>query len=152
MITYTKGDILRDESEAIVNTVNCVGIMGRGIALQFRNAYPENFKAYERACKREEVQPGRMFVHETGDLAPRYIINFPTKRHWRGKSRMEDIDSGLRALVAVLRGERDPLHRASAAREWSRRIALAGGEGADRLGLGRTGRGEGDDLRTGWGS
>lgn len=106
MITCTQGDILRDESEAIVNTVNCVGIMGRGIALQFRNAYPENFKAYEKACKREEVQPGRMFVHETGDLAPRYIINFPTKRHWRGKSRMEDIESGLRALVAVLREKR----------------------------------------------
>ena len=104
MITQTQGDILRDESEAIVNTVNCVGVMGRGIALQFRNAYPENFKAYEKACQREEVQPGRMFVFETGELTnPRYIINFPTKRHWRGKSRMEDIDTGLKALVTVLR-------------------------------------------------
>lgn len=104
MIISTQGDILRDESEAIVNTVNCVGVMGRGIALQFRNAYPENYKAYEKACQRGEVQPGRMFVSETGELAgPRYIINFPTKRHWRGKSRMEDIDSGLGALVEVLR-------------------------------------------------
>jgi O-acetyl-ADP-ribose deacetylase (regulator of RNase III) len=104
MIHSTQGDILRDESEAIVNTVNCVGVMGRGIALQFRNAYPENYKAYEKACQREEVQPGRMFVYETGELTgPRYIINFPTKRHWRGKSRMEDIDSGLLALVEVLR-------------------------------------------------
>lgn len=86
--------------EAIVNTVNCVGIMGRGIALQFKNAFPENFKAYEAACARDEVQPGNMFVFETRSLTnPRFIINFPTKRHWRGNSRMEDIDSGLKALV-----------------------------------------------------
>lgn len=103
MLTYTTGDILKDESEAIVNTVNCVGVMGRGIALQFRNKYPENYKAYEKACKLKEVQPGKMFVFETGELKPRYIINFPTKRHWRGKSRMEDIDSGLKALVGELR-------------------------------------------------
>lgn len=107
MIHSTQGDILRDESEAIVNTVNCVGVMGRGIALQFRNAYPENYKAYEKACQQEEVQPGRMFVYETGELTgPRYIINFPTKRHWRGKSRMEDIDSGLLALVELLRDKK----------------------------------------------
>lgn len=101
MIELTTGDILKDESEAIVNTVNCVGIMGRGIALQFKNAWPENFKAYEVACQREQVQPGRMFVFDTEQLtSPRYIINFPTKRHWRGKSRMQDIESGLTALVA----------------------------------------------------
>ncbi|PTX96181.1 Appr-1-p processing protein [Spartobacteria bacterium LR76] len=104
MIIHTRGDILRDESEAIVNTVNCVGVMGRGIALQFRNAYPENFKAYEKACQRDQVQPGKMFVFETGELTgPRYIINFPTKRHWRGKSRIEDIEAGLKALGEVLR-------------------------------------------------
>ncbi|MBL7650270.1 MAG: macro domain-containing protein, partial [Candidatus Hydrogenedentes bacterium] len=68
MIEFTSGDILKDDAEAIVNTVNCVGIMGRGIALQFKNAWPENFKAYEAACKREEVQPGRMFVYEVGQL------------------------------------------------------------------------------------
>lgn len=104
MIEMTGGDILKDDSDAIVNTVNCVGIMGRGIALQFKNAWPENFKAYEAACLREEVQPGRMFIFETGHLTrPRYIINFPTKRHWRGKSRIQDIDSGLKALVAEIR-------------------------------------------------
>lgn len=104
MIELTSGDILKDDSDAIVNTVNCVGIMGRGIALQFKNAWPENFKAYEAACKREEVQPGRMFVYEVGQLTtPRFIINFPTKRHWRGKSRIEDIDSGLKALVSEVR-------------------------------------------------
>lgn len=104
MIEYTTGDILRCEAEALVNTVNCVGVMGRGIALQFKNEFPGNFKAYVAACKREEVQPGRMFVFETGQLtAPRFVINFPTKRHWRGKSQMEDIDAGLVALVETIR-------------------------------------------------
>jgi O-acetyl-ADP-ribose deacetylase (regulator of RNase III) len=104
MIEYTSGDILKSEAEAFVNTVNCVGVMGRGIAAQFKNAYPENFKAYAAACRREEVRPGRMFVFETGRLMPpRYIINFPTKRHWRGKSRIEDIDAGLVTLVTEIR-------------------------------------------------
>ncbi len=100
MIEYTTGDILAVDAEALVNSVNCVGIMGRGIALQFKNAYPQNFKAYKVACDRGEVQPGRMFIFETGFLAnPRYIINFPTKRHWRGKSRIQDIEAGLQALA-----------------------------------------------------
>lgn len=104
MIEFTSGDILQDESEALVNTVNCVGVMGRGIALQFKKAWPENFKAYAAACQRQEVQPGRMFVYETGQLTPpRYIINFPTKRHWRGKSRIEDIEAGLVALSSTIR-------------------------------------------------
>jgi len=104
MIEYKCGDILSEDAEALINTVNCVGIMGRGIALQFKNAFPENFKAYAAACKNEEVQPGRMFVFETGQLTnPRYIINFPTKRHWRGKSRIEDIEVGLEALVDTVR-------------------------------------------------
>lgn len=104
MIEFTRGDILQDEAESIVNTVNCVGAMGRGIALQFKNAWPENCKAYEAACARKEVQPGRMFIFETGQLTtPRYIVNFPTKRHWRGNSRIEDIESGLVALASEIK-------------------------------------------------
>ena len=104
MIEYKTGDILAEEAEALVNTVNCVGVMGRGNALQFKRAFPENFKAYATQCKRNEMRPGRVFVFETGDvLFPRYIINFPTKRHWRGKSRMEDIESGLVSLVEEIR-------------------------------------------------
>jgi O-acetyl-ADP-ribose deacetylase (regulator of RNase III) len=104
MIEYKSGDIVKENTEALVNTVNCVGVMGRGIALQFKNAFPENFKSYAAACKKKEVQPGRMFVFETGRLTnPRYIINFPTKRHWRGKSRMEDIEAGLQELVDTIR-------------------------------------------------
>ncbi len=96
---YKTGDILTEDVEALVNTVNCVGIMGRGIALQFKNAFPENFHAYERACQQGIVQPGHMFVFETHKLTnPKFIINFPTKRHWRGKSRIEDIETGLVAL------------------------------------------------------
>lgn len=104
MITFTRGDILKAQAEALVNTVNCVGVMGRGIALQFKQAFPDNFKAYAVACRREDVQPGRMFVFDTGKLTlPRYIINFPTKRHWRGKSRIEDIRAGLAALADTVR-------------------------------------------------
>ena len=100
MIEFKTGDILKADAEALVNTVNCVGVMGRGVALQFKNAFPANFKAYEAACARDEVEPGRMFVFEQQRLTgPKYIVNFPTKRHWRGKSRIEDIDSGLKALV-----------------------------------------------------
>lgn len=107
MIKFTKGDILAADAEALVNTVNCVGIMGRGIALQFKNEFPANFEAYAAACSREEVQPGRMFVFETRRLTnPKFIINFPTKRHWRGKSRIEDIDAGLKALAREIRDRR----------------------------------------------
>jgi O-acetyl-ADP-ribose deacetylase (regulator of RNase III) len=100
VIRYVQGDILDAEADALVNTVNSVGVMGRGIALQFKRAYPANFKAYVAACKRGEVQPGRLFVFDTGELTnPRYIINFPTKVHWRGKSKIEHIEAGLAALV-----------------------------------------------------
>ena len=126
MIEYASGDILKCEAEALVNTVNCVGVMGRGIALQFKSAYPQNFKAYAAACQSGEVQPGRMFTHETGQLTPpRYIINFPTKRHWRGKSRIEDIEAGLVALVDVIRSKHirsvaiPPLGSGLGGLEWS---------------------------------
>lgn len=107
MIEYKTGNILDADAEALVNTVNCVGFMGRGIALQFKKAWPDNFKAYAEACRRGEMQPGRMFVYASQRLTnPRYIINFPTKRHWRGRARMEDIEAGLQALVEELRVRR----------------------------------------------
>ena len=104
MIELTQGDILKADTEALVNTVNCVGIMGRGIALQFSKAFPANSRAYEAACRHGEFQPGRMFVFDTHQLTlPKYIINFPTKRHWKGKSRLADIESGLVSLVAEIK-------------------------------------------------
>lgn len=103
MIQLTQGDILKTDAEALVNTVNCVGIMGRGIALQFKKAFPENFKAYEVACKANQVQLGKMFVYDLNRLYnPRFIINFPTKRHWRSKSRIEDIQTGLADLIPIV--------------------------------------------------
>lgn len=104
MIRFKTGDILTENVEALVNTVNCVGIMGRGIALQFKKAFPDNFNAYAKACKSGKVRPGIPFVFEThSPTNPRYIINFPTKRHWRGNSRIEDIEDGLAALVELIR-------------------------------------------------
>ena len=101
MIELRRGNILEVEAEALVNTVNCVGVMGKGIALQFKNKYPQNFKFYERACKDGDVQLGRMTVFATGSfVGPKYIINFPTKHHWKSRSRIRDIESGLRDLIA----------------------------------------------------
>jgi O-acetyl-ADP-ribose deacetylase (regulator of RNase III) len=101
MVQQVRGNLLDAEVQALVNTVNTVGIMGKGIALQFKKAFPENYKAYKRACDAGQVQPGRMFVFDRGALYShhRYIINFPTKRHWRSMSKIEDIESGLAALV-----------------------------------------------------
>lgn len=104
MIEYKKGNLLESDAEALVNTVNCVGVMGKGIALQFKQAFPDNFKEYEKACKNNLVMPGKMFVFRTGSMFnPQYIINFPTKRHWKGKSRIEDIKSGLIDFVEKIR-------------------------------------------------
>lgn len=103
MIHYTTGDIFDSDAEALVNTVNCVGVMGRGIALQFKNKYPKNFKVYQQACKQGEVVAGKMLVFATGELMnPQWIINFPTKRHWRAKSRIEDIELGLDDLINII--------------------------------------------------
>lgn len=99
-IKYKTGNILTEDVEALVNTVNCVGIMGKGIALQFKKTFPENFYAYAVACKKSEVKPGHMFVFATDQLwNPHYIINFPTKRHWRNMSNLLDIKTGLEALI-----------------------------------------------------
>lgn len=103
MVELVTGNLLQADVEALVNTVNTVGAMGKGIALQFKQAYPANFEAYRKAVARGDVQPGRMFVFETGLLTnPRIIVNFPTKRHWRGGSRLEDIDAGLQDLAHVI--------------------------------------------------
>lgn len=91
---------MKADAEALVNTVNCVGVMGRGIALQFKNRFEENFKAYKKACDAGSLHLGGLFVYDYGSLFnPRYIINFPTKDHWRSRSRLADIDAGLDALV-----------------------------------------------------
>lgn len=105
MIRETRGNLLKAHAEALVNTVNTKGIMGKGIALQFRQAFPVMFRDYEKACKDERVTLGKMDVHDLGGLVggPRWIINFPTKGHWKAKSRIEDVESGLKDLIATIR-------------------------------------------------
>jgi O-acetyl-ADP-ribose deacetylase (regulator of RNase III) len=104
LITTGTGDLLEADVEALVNTVNCAGVMGKGIALQFKRRYPADFTAYAAACARGEVQLGRMFVFSLDAITgPRYVINFPTKGHWRDRSRIRDIETGLRDLVQVIR-------------------------------------------------
>jgi len=103
MIEDTKGNLLQAEADALVNTVNCVGVMGKGIALQFKQAYPDMAKAYEKACERGEIQPGRVQVWATGALhGPRFVINVPTKREWFRRSSYKDIESGLNALIEAV--------------------------------------------------
>lgn len=104
MLELVRGDILKADAEALVNTVNCVGVMGRGIALQFRKAFPENFRIYKSACGKKKIHPGTMLVYDLNRFHnPKYVVNFPTKRHWKGKSKIEDIESGLIALVNEVR-------------------------------------------------
>ena len=104
MFKVTRGNLLKADVEALVNTVNCVGVMGKGIALQFKQAFRDNFQAYANACKKGEVNLGCMFVCPTNRMInPKYIINFPTKRHWKEKSKLEYIEQGLNALVAEVR-------------------------------------------------
>lgn len=106
MITFTQGNLLEADVEALVNTVNTVGIMGKGIALMFKERFPRNFEAYTRACEASEVRIGRMFVTENKEFfGPRWIINFPTKTHWRVKTRIEWVEQGLKDLVRVIRNK-----------------------------------------------
>lgn len=103
MITFTTGNLLESKAEALVNTVNTVGVMGKGIALMFKEAFPENLAAYQLACERKELTTGRMFVIKRDHLiGPKWIINFPTKKHWRHPSKIEWIVEGLEDLKRVI--------------------------------------------------
>lgn len=104
MINYTKGDLLSSGAQALVNTVNTVGVMGKGIALHFKEMFPYNFSVYADACKKGEMAPGKMLVVKDSNftLGERIIINFPTKVHWRNPSKYEYIEAGLKDLVRVI--------------------------------------------------
>lgn len=105
MLEITTGNLLNAPVEALVNTVNTEGVMGKGIALQFKQAYPDMFRAYEAACKAKEVRLGHVHIYDLGGLVggPRWIVNFPTKGHWKAKSRIEDVATGLEDLVQKIR-------------------------------------------------
>ncbi|MBR5949821.1 MAG: macro domain-containing protein [Actinomycetaceae bacterium] len=122
MLTYTGGDIFESGAEALVNPVNCVGVMGKGLALQFKQRFPENFDHYAKMCARNGLRPGVLFVGDygsnriitsswggllpcKGESVARYIVNFPTKRHWRDKSLLADVEAGLGALALFVQEE-----------------------------------------------
>ncbi|WP_229399576.1 macro domain-containing protein [Micromonospora okii] len=104
MIVVSRGNLLTAEAEALVNAVNTVGVMGKGIALQFKRAYPANYAAYRAACAAKAVKLGKMFVFDSGPPGlRRYVINFPTKGHWRATSKVDDVRAGLADLTWLVR-------------------------------------------------
>jgi len=126
MMKFTQGNLLDASTEALVNTVNTVGVMGKGIALMFKEAFPKNFLAYENACEHRQVKIGKMFVTESGTFSgPRWIINFPTKKHWRQPSKLEWIIEGLGDLRRVIQEQQihsvalPPLGAGNGGLDWS---------------------------------
>lgn len=131
MIEYETGDILLADVQALVNTVNCVGVMGKGIALQFKQTFPENVREYKKVCDRGDLEPGRLFVFDRGELfegdqEPQYVINFPTKTHWRKPSKLEYIEQGMDALVEEVRQRDIESIAIPPPRLWKRRPGLGG--------------------------
>jgi O-acetyl-ADP-ribose deacetylase (regulator of RNase III) len=131
MIESVQGDLLRSRAMALVNTVNTAGVMGKGVALQFKHAYPDNYKAYVAACKQNQVRIGQMFIFDRGLLdSPRYIINFPTKKHWRHPSKLEYITAGLEDLAQQVKAlgiqsiAVPPLGAGNGGLEWSMVLPL----------------------------
>jgi len=109
-IEYKNGDMFDEPTEAIVNTVNCVGVMGKGVALEFKRKWPENYKEYKKLCSKNLMVPGKVFVFDNNDMLSdgihRYLINFPTKKHWRSKSKIEFIEDGLDDFVKEIKEHR----------------------------------------------
>lgn len=106
-LTFKNGDMFAEPVEALVNTVNCVGVMGKGVALEFKQRWPANFKAYKAACDAKTLVPGKILVYENAELfgaiGPRFLVNFPTKAHWRSPSKLVYIEDGLDTLVEKIR-------------------------------------------------
>ena len=95
-VKFVEGDMFASDCDILVNTVNCVGVMGRGIALEFKNKFPKNFTQYANACRKGTIKPGLMNIFRENGLV---IVNFPTKRHWRDPSRLDDVEAGLKSFV-----------------------------------------------------
>ena len=103
MIKYENGNLLAADVQALVNTVNCVGIMGKGVALQFKEAYPRYYETYRKECETQKFEPGMVWLYETQQLFnPSYIINFATKGHWKGNSKLEYVQKRLTKLVEIV--------------------------------------------------
>lgn len=96
MLSYLKGDLLSSPAQVLVNTVNIVGVMGKGIALQFKNKYPEMFKSYQHVCEKHMLDVGKLYLWKSPE---KWVLMFPTKKHWRNPSKIEYIESGLRKFA-----------------------------------------------------
>lgn len=104
MLEFVKGNMFESDAEAIVNTVNCVGVMGKGVALEVKKRYPSVFSEYKEACNKKLVKPGHLLTLSTYNMFnPKLVINFPTKRHWKANSRIEDVEAGLESLVREIK-------------------------------------------------
>lgn len=105
-IKFQVGNMFSASVEAIINTVNCVGVMGKGVALEFKRRWPDNFKEYKKLCDAKLLRPGQLFIFQNEEIFsesnPKFLINFPTKLHWREKSRLEYVEDGLDALIAAI--------------------------------------------------
>ncbi|WP_338759666.1 macro domain-containing protein [Bernardetia sp. ABR2-2B] len=103
-MNYTKGNILESSTEVIINPVNTVGVMGKGLALAFKKEFPHNYKIYKEACKNKTIDIGKLLLVDESNLErKKFIINFPTKKHWRNPSKIEYIEEGLKDLVQILK-------------------------------------------------
>lgn len=98
MITYTTGDIFTSKAQVLVNPVNTVGVMGKGLAKQFKMRYPAMFENYKTTCNNDLLTVGKLHIFHADD---KWILNFPTKTHWRGKSKVETIEAGLKQFVEI---------------------------------------------------
>lgn len=96
MVTYVQGNLFESPAQVLTNTVNCVGVMGKGVALEFKNRYPALFQDYKIRCDRGEVKAGAPYLWEDDQIQ---VLNFPTKRHWRDNSLLQDIEDGLKYLA-----------------------------------------------------
>lgn len=97
MVTFVKGDIFKSPAQVLTNTVNCVGVMGKGVALEFKNRYPKMFNDYKLKCDQNNVKPGQPYLWEDDSVQ---VLNFPTKRHWKDNSLLQDIEDGLKHLAS----------------------------------------------------
>lgn len=151
MIELVSGDLLRADFEALVNTVNCAGSMGRGIAAMFKRSFPENFEVYAAACKRGEVEPGAMLVFDAGGPRnPPLHRQLPDQATLARKEPDRGHRFGARRIDSRGRGESDPIHCRSCARLWTRWTRLGRREASNRARVLALAGGAGAGLRAGW--
>lgn len=99
MIEYCKGDLLESSAQCLVNPVNCVGVMGKGLALEFKKKYPDMFSVYRKCCKEETLRIGQIIFYQLKEKPSKIICLFPTKYHWRERSKLSTIEIGMKLFL-----------------------------------------------------